>query len=253
MTQQDNEKLVSILNKLELNDPVKLLEALKDVVDGKKIESIFNEMNMVTVNTEITYGEFAWCGNTNDGSVSGYYMSEIYDSTYPEKKVLLTVKINMDQSLVKKVDRIEIRDSTGFLAYYTVEAVQKENNCRLKINEHLLGTDFKILLLKFLPDDPNLPFSVFRRQRTETVYKTTFKVPQFKNTEKVCSICLDDVETDKYITPCGHIFHFKCIWSYLAKNDLLKKKPAFCADHCKHSNKPSDFACPMCKHVIKSI
>ena len=37
--------------------------------------------------------------------------------------------------------------------------------------------------------------------------KLCFKV----NTDKECSICLDNIEHDVYRTKCNHYFHFKCI------------------------------------------
>jgi len=70
--------------------------------------------------------------------------------------------------------------------------------------------------------------------------------------ENECNICLDSITdiNDKFITPCGHLFHMNCINIYLDKNNLLYPIFEQCTQFCCNSRKVKNFNCVVCKKMI---
>ena len=78
-------------------------------------------------------------------------------------------------------------------------------------------------------------------QKIETLLKTTLAPIKYYthlgdkdgNPSSVCTICLEDFKEGKSnvtITPCQHVFHFKCLRNWLMKNVLNPKCP-----NCNHN------------------
>ena len=40
----------------------------------------------------------------------------------------------------------------------------------------------------------------------------------------LCSICLEDIKEDKFVTNCSHVFHGKCILNWISEIDINKKQ-----------------------------
>ena len=82
------------------------------------------------------------------------------------------------------------------------------------------------------------------------IHEIQFTIPELDFTTTTdCSICLENIIDDMYITRCRHIYHMNCIFEYLEKNKLMKKNR--CSD-CMHSQKIKDFLCPICRSEIDS-
>ncbi len=61
-------------------------------------------------------------------------------------------------------------------------------------------------------------------------YKVTIEISSvnthIKSDDCSCSICLEDITKDKFITDCSHVFHKKCIIDWIVQIDINKKQ--FC-------------------------
>lgn len=201
----------------------------------------------------LSYGEFAWCCN---GDESGYYLSLVKDRTYPQKKLLLCIKIVMSRALLNATDRIELYDATGFLASYNTKPITTTNySACLKIDTSLQKTTMQVLFRKFLPIPTGA--SPFARTPMETVFKTSFVIQSMTlSGDSTCSICLEEPTDDaKYVTPCGHVFHMSCIYDYLHAKEFIRPMPELCSKYCcshgsGHSPKPGPFACPVCRRTV---
>jgi len=204
-----------------------------------------------------SYGNFAWCGNDYNHNKSGMYLSMNVDKMNDGDtcKMLVTILTRMNEELYKLTDHIEIYDNTGFLANYSVNDITHPFYFfRFTVDEKLVNTPLKILFRQFAEKE----YTGFGIRRMNTIFETSIKIPDVKTMcdYKECSICLEEV-TDKkniYISPCKHLFHLSCIFSYLEKNDLLLPMDETCiAFKCSHSKKPKNFLCPNCQTTIHSI
>ncbi len=206
-----------------------------------------------SISIGISQGIYAWCGNMYGGSKSGYYLSLIQDSSYPDKKFIVSLCIKMNSELFNKIDTIEMYDSTGFLINYSVDLNQCKDmtyNAKFKIKGSLQNTKLKILFCEtiFNPIQQGL----LRRSKMKTILETLINIPTIEilGNDKECSICLSEIKNEEiYVTPCKHLFCMKCIFEYLEKNKLLTRYDS-CVKYCRHSDKPSNFNCPVCKTNI---
>jgi len=92
------------------------------------------------------------------------------------------------------------------------------------------------------------------RSPREEIFRIKVKIPeliQYGDT-KNCSICLEQASdpTNKYISPCGHLFHLDCILRYLEYKDLLYPMHLRCGDRCCRARKIKPFECIVCKTII---
>jgi hypothetical protein len=66
--------------------------------------------------------------------------------------------------------------------------------------------------------------------------------------DKECSICCDNLtEKSVHKLPCGHIFHKKCIFRWMEKNEMN------IIYNVKYKNIPMKGTCPICRQVVYSI
>lgn len=57
------------------------------------------------------------------------------------------------------------------------------------------------------------------------------------NSEDICPICTEAMDSDVFMTFCKHVFHTKCLFEYLEFNNLIE------------NNKIKSFSCPMCRSI----
>lgn len=116
----------------------------------------------------------------------------------------------------KLINKIEEKELTIFI--------------KLDDNENKFGTELKIIFSK---KDLN------KSDNLKIVYTTFIKIPELKilgNTEQ-CNICLENVNLEnKFITPCGHLFHDDCNIQYLKSKNFVNK-----------------YECAVCKTPIKLL
>jgi hypothetical protein len=66
--------------------------------------------------------------------------------------------------------------------------------------------------------------------------------------DSVCPICTDDTTNEKFITPCGHIFHTSCLIKTAQHKGCLSDELCECT---KHFTVIQDLPCPICKTPLK--
>jgi hypothetical protein len=84
------------------------------------------------------------------------------------------------------------------------------------------------------------------------LYSIYIKIPKLKQYGDLnnCNICFDEVnEKNKYITPCGHLFHINCIFTYFKSNHLLEN--INCSENCCNTMKIKQYECIVCRYKIK--
>jgi len=199
----------------------------------------------------VWYGNYGWCGSNYDGEKSGFYLSTLKSNYYFDKKVMINVNVKMSEELYEAIDHINIFDNTNFLSQYTNPDRfcndTKSYNFYFKIEDKFQNTEMKIIFYKYLPPLHGKLYGM----PLKTIYETTFIVPELTVIgSNVCSICLENVENDKYISPCKHIFHQSCIHEYLLKGKFLRPLSVRCFEYCEHSEKFNEFNCPNCRNLI---
>ena len=72
----------------------------------------------------------------------------------------------------------------------------------------------------------NCPKGTRRNKKTTHCEKTTKTI--VKSVNDICSICLGDIEDDKYKTECKHTFHSKCLGLWCGRLSTGKKTCPYC-------------------------
>lgn len=199
------------------------------------------------------YGTYAWCTNGDSREKPGWHLTDCRKKPmniidYADRKIIITIDIEMSDDLFERIDIINIYDATGFLAQYSKKIKESTYHFNFKTEEVMIGTKLKINYDKMLPN-PNT--QTLSRPPMQTVYQDVITIPALDiKGDTNCALCLEDVVDDKYISPCHHIFHTNCIWDYLEKNNLIKSMNDRCGNHCGHTNKPKKFPCPTCRTII---
>ena len=169
--------------------------------------------------------------------------------------MLLDLKPNV--KLLKEADFFDIYDHTGFLFGYNVGPIHHQLAQFKKIKPELIGTELSIVFSKkkqLTPEENAIVIKRMFRTPREEIFSLKVRIPELTqySTDSVCSIYLDQVgePTNKYVSPCGHLFHLNCIFDYLeAKNRLHPIHPR-CTKFCCGAKKAKPFECPVCKTLI---
>jgi hypothetical protein len=218
-----------------------------------------------TIETVISFGQYIWCGNGSSPMGAGFTLSNVDPDTvgigakyvgshYGDlNSYLVTFVIKMNNALARDTEHIEMFLPNGFLFGYNVGRIS--NGVWItskKIDPSLLDQSVTIKFGRYLSQTES-DRSRLRRPILGAVYETqiTMREPKQYETE-VCSICLEDVNNikNKYLSPCGHLFHLDCIFKYLENSGHLYEIPTRCMDRCCQSPKIKPFNCPVCRQVI---
>jgi hypothetical protein len=211
-----------------------------------------NEYSAI-ISNGIYYSSYDWCGNNYDGDRSGTYLSINAEKNFSTKKgntFVAEILIKMNDTLFENTDIIHFYDDNDNFRY------QSKSISSTKYREAFTIDDidsFKSLTVKFLKISGTTG-KLLPRATFETIYADTVQINHIKIREyEECSICFDEIkENDIYVGKCNHIFHLKCIYSYLEKSGRLCELSRRCKEWCKHSKKPISFECPMCRTVLEN-
>jgi hypothetical protein len=225
-----------------------LFDKINSLLLEKCIECMDYECNY---DIKLSYGIYIWCGNSMLGS--GFtFLTDINNvNEHVKDSFMINLEINMNLKLFKDTELIEIYDDEGFLFHYSFLKINEKYTCFKKINEKYFGKELIIHFLKFKPYQIN---QARTRKQTEKIYSSNIIIPtEFKiyGNEKICNICLEDINENKYITPCGHLFHTQCMINYFEAKDLLNNVHIYCKNSCCNSKKIKPFQCVVCKYLIE--
>jgi hypothetical protein len=211
---------------------------------------------------KLSYGTYIWCGNMNSPTGSGYTLCTSTESISDHKKTtyMLLLKIKMNDYLVNDVTFIDIYNNVGRLLQSNKENIV--NNIYIFFNEikqDMIDTEFEIVFSR--------PKQLVDRERhwiipQVKIYSIKIKIENITIFGDIdnCNICLDSVfnfnsDTDKYISPCGHLFHLNCIINYLDNANLLYEIHPYCKRpyplDCCNTRKIKQFNCPTCRQIIE--
>lgn len=208
---------------------------------------------------DMSYGKYVWCGNRNAPNGYGFTLTnssntDIYGN--PNTYAML-LKLKLTDKLVEDCEFYEIYDSNGGLFQYNIEPLQKEiiifNG---EITSDIIETELKIIFSKkkqLTKEQEEIVHKRLMRTPKVPVYTIKITVPnilQFGELNE-CNICLDSVtNNNKYISPCGHLFHLNCVFEYLEKKNLLYPIHPRCEKSCCGAKKIKQFNCVVCDKKI---
>lgn len=208
---------------------------------------------------KVSFGKYVWCVNAESPSGSGFTLtnSKCIDPFENPYTYMMFLKLKPNDKLLKNADFFDIYTDTGFLFGYNVGSIHSNLNQFKKIEQELIGTELEIIfsIKKNLTDEEKeIITKRFIRMPREEIFTIKIKIPelmQYGDCED-CAICLGEVNdiTNKYISPCGHLFHLKCIFQYLESKNLLYPMFDLCDDRCCGANKIKPFECVVCKTII---
>ena len=140
---------------------------------------------------------------------------------------------------------------------YNVGKIAKKWLSFKKIKSELIGTEIRIVFSKkrqLTKEQEEQVRRSFTRIPRDIVYEINVKIPELMQygDKSDCNICLDAVEDEKnrYISPCGHLFHLNCIFKYLETKNLLYPTHPQCLNRCCNAKKIKPFECVVCKNII---
>lgn len=230
---------------------------------------IFREINMLLFTKQIelmdyiceydikiSWGKYLWCSKrTNSGFTLTNSMSrDIYGSSYTH---MMLLTLNLNEKLLRDCEYYEIYDESKGLFAYNIEPLSFTINICRKIEPKLIGSELKIIFSKkkeLTKEEQEIVKKKFLRTPKVQVYSFTIKIPplvQYGDIDN-CNICLEHVDdqTNKYISPCGHLFHLDCIFKYLETKDLLYPLYPECEENCCGARKIKPFECLVCRTLI---
>lgn len=196
------------------------------------------------ITPQAQYGNFAWCGNQ---ASSGTYLSRNIDRgfcSYPDKKILITLNVELSDELTRVANKIMVYDPSGFLAHYNTRPLSQIYSGKFQTHEKFQGQELTV----------EIGHMADRKFIEIVSYKITIPILKVLGDASNCAICIEpiaqsDYDTNVYISPCAHIFHSKCIFEYLELSGNISEP---CWAHCTHGPKPKDWTCPICRYKIKS-
>ncbi len=162
------------------------------------------------IHNKILYGRYLWCCNP---ITTGYVLSMLYfndNSNINDFSLMIDMKIRLNNKLRIKSSYCNIYFNKDLIFEVLTSKISKNLVIFKKIRQNFIGKNLRL---------------VFFSENNIELYSTTITIPDIKiyGNDIECNICLDEVtkDTDKYITPCGHLFHMTCMDSYFKKNKLI--------------------------------
>lgn len=210
---------------------------------------------------KMSFGNYLWCSNSASPTGHGITLSDYhipyfnpkYDNPYTH---VMLLKLLPNKKLLRDCDFYDIYTNTGFLFDYNIKDFRLSLETFKEISPELINTELKIVFSKkkqLTKEEQEIVFMRMIRTPREEIYSINLKIPEINQfgDKTDCNICLDivDKQNNKYISPCGHLFHLNCIFEYLEKNNLLYSVHPYCKDCC-NSRKIKPFECVVCKTLI---
>jgi hypothetical protein len=218
------------------------------------------------VKMENYFGSFMWCGNMSSPTGSGYVLTN--NNLKAEVKYALNLYLIMNDELFRETDFIDLYNCENFLMGYNVSSINSQFWSTSKlIDPKFIGTDITVIFSKkkaLSEKEEALVRKNFSRIPRQEIYTIKIKIQDLiqYGDKTDCNICLESVnsDNDKYITPCGHLFHLKCIFEYLESKDELYPLHSQCArvypngnQSCCNARKIKIFNCPSCNQKVNPI
>jgi len=227
----------------------------------------------IDIETSVSQGQYAWCGNKSFGSSTGHFLSlttSHLDKTQ-EPCMLLTVSLTMNDDLARMIRNrtmvVHIMNHQNHLVCDTGQW------CPISITQITDNTMTWMARIWLLKECEGKEFKVVLRTRTNAhrvhpstcMFEKTFYIPTLLSPpiNDYCPICglsftttttttttthssSDSGErTKEYIGPCGHSFHMECLYNTLSNENMLKQYDG--CECCKHSaGKIETFPCLVC-------
>lgn len=162
---------------------------------------------VVQVNT--CYGHFDWHGS----HPAGVFLSE---GTPGEEKGtwMLDVTVDINEKLMNDIDYVCIASSTEPALQYTI-ALSLHNRFFFEIDEKYVEQTIAVRYMKNSPGP--FPLTPIRT----IIHEEPLFVPFIESYSNECSICLEAVEDDKFMSSCKHAFHGQCLWKYLEAQQMV--------------------------------
>lgn len=191
------------------------------------------------IKPQIDYGNFSWCENPKFHKWS---FSQNPDRKFPEKKIRITIDIEVMDELLCTADKMMIFDQSGFCPYITLGKLQRNMTVRFKLNDKYQNSLLTIIF-----------FKQEQIKYTEH-FVATLRVPVLDiKGDNSCAICLDGFPDSNniYITPCSHNFHISCLFEFLNIKKLIRPQTKECVLTCTHGDSVENFTCPTCRQEIR--
>lgn len=223
----------------------------------------------------IQVGCYAWCYNSEE---SGYFLTN--DKSGEIYSAMILIEFDITPKETKQFKQIRIIDEIGHVMGHTQSPLSaKKASFFVPLKYVNPGSQMKIQYGFSSKEPTNKIFgSDFIVGKEETVKIPEIEIMGQDKGSYACSICCNTIrfykewlnvlgknkktdlrtmeqkktkqkEMDVYITPCGHMFHQKCIWSYLKINGYLRTTN--CHTVCKHGEKCIPFNCPVCSNPLE--
>jgi hypothetical protein len=205
----------------------------------------------VDINIKVEYGNYSQCYYEFESSIPGEYLSTNMNNY--SKKLLLIIDILMNQTILNDIKYIEIYDKEKKLLQYSKEINSTHYRFVFSVDESLQESNLLVLFRQIDKEKGYIKIDIYHRPPLVTLYEETISVPKLEilGDDSYCAICIKKIDNlDKYISPCKHLLHISCLFNYLENNNALIKKLIHCKQFCMHSNKPSEFSCPICTSLI---
>lgn len=203
------------------------------------------------IKTTVSFGQWGWCGLAPVGGKLGHNLSLVpaFEVSPGPQPYRYNINIKMNDELFAVCDQIHLKRD-GFCLQYTTKTLNQHEVMEFVCEDKYAGETIDVVFLQNVPTPGHDPW---KRIPTKPLLNMQIVLPALKilGDQEICVICMDAATEMKYISPCGHLFHLKCIFQYLDHAKLLIKKSEMCSKYCHHSNTPKAFACPVCKTVIK--
>ena len=198
------------------------------------------------VDIKASYGLYHWCSCPTE---SGYFLTPSTSDT-SAKKYMIHLTIEVSPELLSKIQSIYITypNGRGDLQHTTSE-LKKTTTFFFGADETLMGQT--VYIRYRAPSSVTHPLSGL--PIWSTVHEESIVLPFLNAKDSTCSICLEEVNTDIFISPCDHAFHISCLWDYFKSTHMLNTTLSNkCRTYCSFVHgKIGSFSCPICRNLIK--
>ena len=209
-------------------------------------------------------GKYEWCGNMYENPGSGYYLSKI-DTNLTANNVyscMINMEIEMSLELYDAIDRIELHDSTGFLAYYNTEKIDYPiHKIFIPLKYTTPGTILEVRFKKILPRPEATRHMIGRPPPMQIIHQQEIEIPQLRFLNNECPICIEPIienetplhsRSDLYISKCQHAFHYDCFVNYINSKFAIPVHEMCILFKCKHNPKTNPIPCPICRTLLEN-
>jgi len=210
----------------------------------------------VTYETNVSFGKYMWCGKMNSPTGSGYVLST---NNKAKAQHMILIKMRVNEKILRDATFYDVYTHTGFLFSYNIDRIHLNIIILKPIEEKLIGTELEVIFSKkklLTQEEQEIVTKRLMRTPREEIYSIKIKIPELKiyGNENECNICLENIDdiNNKYITPCGHLFHLNCMYTYFDTNNLLYPKHPGCTQFCCDTRKVKDFNCVVCNKIVKT-